>query len=52
VRENVSRLNRYYNEKEAAAIRQQYRQVNDDEMEALKVQMQLRERIKLRTGDK
>ena len=52
VRENVTRLNRYYNEKEAAAIRQQYRQVNGDEMEALKMQMQLRDRIKLRTGDK
>lgn len=52
VRENVSRLNRYYREKENATLRQQYRQVNDDEIEALKMQMQLRDRLKLRTGDK
>ena len=40
------------NEKEAEKIRQQYKQVNDDEIEALKIQMQLRDKIKLRTGDK
>lgn len=52
VRENVSRLKRCYQEKEAAELRQRYKQVNDDETEALKIQMQLRDRIKLRTGDK
>ena len=52
VRENVSRLKRCYQEKEAAELRQKYKQVNDDETEALKIQMQLRDRIKLRTGDK
>ena len=52
VKENIVRLKRCYQEKEAEIIRQQYRQVNDDEIEALKAQMQLRDKIKLRTGDK
>ena len=52
VRENVLRLKRCYHEKESERIRQKYKQVNDDEIEALKVQMQLRDKIKLRTGDK
>lgn len=52
VRENVLRLKRCYHEKESEQIRQKYKQVNDDEIEALKVQMQLRDKIKLRTGDK
>ena len=52
VKENVLRLKRCYQEKESEQIRQKYKQVNDDEIEALKVQMQLRDKIKLRTGDK
>ena len=52
VKENVVRLKRCYQEKEAEKLRQQYQQVNDDEIEALKIQMQLRDKIKLRTGDK
>ena len=52
VRENVVRLKRCYQEKEAEIMRQKYKQVNDDEIEALKIQMQLRDKIKLRTGDK
>ena len=52
VRENIVRLKKCYQEKEAEKIRQQYKQVNDDEIEALKIQMQLRDKIKLRTGDK
>ena len=52
VTENVVRLKKCYQEKEAEKLRQRYRQVNDDEIEALKIQMQLRDRIKLRTGDK
>ena len=52
VRENIIRLKRCYQEKEAELMRQQYKQVNDDEIEALKLQMQLRDKIKLRTGDK
>ena len=52
VRENVVRLKRCYQEKETEQLRQKYKQVNDDEIEALKIQMQLRDKIKLRTGDK
>jgi len=52
VKENILRLKRFYQEKEAEKIRQQYREVNNDDMEALKLQMQLRDKIKLRTGDK
>ena len=51
VRENVMRLNRFYQEQEAEKIRQHYKDVNDDETEALKIQMQLRDKIKLRTGE-
>ena len=52
VKENVARLKRCYQEKEAEKIRQHYKQVNDDDIEALKLQMQLRDKIKLRTGEK
>ena len=52
VRENIYRLNKCYTEHESEQLRQHYRQVNDDDVEALKVQMQLRDKIKLRTGDK
>ena len=52
VRENIARLKRFYQEKESKELRQKYKEVNDDEIEALKIQMQLRDRIKLRTGDK
>ena len=52
VRENIIRLKRCYQERESEKLRQQYRQVNDDDLEALKLQMQLRDKIKLRTGDK
>ena len=52
VKENIARLKRCYQEKEAEIIRRQYKQVNDNDIEALKLQMQLRDKIKLRTGDK
>ena len=52
VRENIIRLKRCYQEKDAEKLRQQYKQVNDDEIEALKIQMQLRDKIKLRNGEK
>jgi hypothetical protein len=32
-------------------IREKYKEVNNDEIEALKIQMQLRDKLKLRTGD-
>ena len=51
IRENISRLNRLYQEKEKKQIQQMYKQVNDDEVEALKIQIQLRDKLKLRTGD-
>ena len=52
VRQNITRLKRCYQERESEKLRQQYREVNDDDLEALKLQMQLRDKIKLRTGDK
>lgn len=52
VRENIVRLKRCYSEHEAEKLRQQYREVNDNDIEALKLQMQLRDKLKLRTGDK
>ncbi len=52
VREIIVRLKRCYQERESEKIRKQYRDVNDDDLEALKLQMQLRDKIKLRTGDK
>ncbi len=52
VRENIIRLKRCYADHENEKLRQHYREVNDDDLEALKLQMQLRDKIKLRTGDK
>ena len=49
--ENVSRLKRFYHEQETKSLREQYKKVNDDEIEALKMQIQLRDKIKLRTGE-
>ena len=51
VKENISRLNRLYQEKEKKELQEKYKQVNDDEIESLKMQMQLRDKLKLRTGD-
>ena len=52
VREIIIRLKRCYQEQESEDLRRQYREVNDNDMEALKLQMQLRDKIKLRTGDR
>ena len=52
VKENIARLKRCYGERESEIVRKQYREVNNDDLEALKLQMQLRDKIKLRTGDK
>lgn len=52
VTENIIRLKRCYQEHESERLRKQYREVNDDDLEALKLQMQLRDKIKLRTGDR
>ena len=51
VRENISRLNKLYHEKEKKELQDKYKQVNDNDIEALKIQMQLKEILKLRTGD-
>ena len=52
VSENILRLKKCYHEKESENLRKQYQEVNDDDLEALKLQIQLRDKIKLRTGDK
>ena len=52
VGEIIVRLKKCYQERESEKLRKQYREVNDDDLEALKLQMQLRDKIKLRTGDK
>ena len=51
VRENIVRLERCYSEHEAETFRQRYREANDNDVEALKLQKQLKDMIKLRTGD-
>jgi len=51
VAENISRLKRLNREVEMEEIKKIYTTVNDDEIEALKVQMQLRDEIKSRIGD-
>ena len=52
VKENIIRLKRCYQERETENLRKQYKEVNDDDLEALKLQMQLRDKIKFRTGEK
>ncbi len=52
VRENIFRLDRCYSEQDTEKLRKHYREVNNDDTEALKLQMQLRDKIKLNTGDK
>ncbi|MCQ2739733.1 MAG: DNA primase [bacterium] len=52
VGENILRLKKCYAEHETTKMRNQYHEVNDDDIEALKLQIQLRDKIKLRTGDK
>ena len=51
VKEIIIRLKRCYAEQESEKLRKQYREVNNDDLEALKLQMQLRDKIKLRTGE-
>lgn len=51
VKEIIIRLKRRYAEQESEELRKQYREVNNDDLEALKLQMQLRDKIKLRTGE-
>ena len=45
VQENVNKINQCHKEEEQEKIRNLYKSANDDEKEALKIQMQLRDRI-------
>ena len=45
IKENINKINQCQKEKEQEKIRSLYKSANDDEAEALKIQMQLRDRI-------
>ena len=45
IRENINKINECQNEKEKEKIRNLYKSANDNETEALKIQMQLRDKI-------
>ena len=45
IKENVNKIDQCHKEKEQEKIRNLYKSANDDEKEALKIQMQLRDRI-------
>ena len=45
IQENVNKINQCHKEKEQEKIRNLYKSANDNETEALKIQMQLRDRI-------
>ena len=51
--ENITRIKQCRGEAEKTEMKKMYKNVNDDENEALKIQMQLRDKInnRLRTGD-
>lgn len=46
IQENINKINQCLREKEQEKIRSLYKSANDNETEALKIQMQLRDRIK------
>lgn len=48
IQENVNKINQCYKDKEKEQLQNLYKSANDDDMEALKIQMQLRDRIKNR----
>ena len=45
IKENINKINQCQREKEKEQIRSLYKNVNDDDTEALKIQMQLRDKI-------
>jgi hypothetical protein len=45
IQENINKINQCHNQKEQEKIRNLYKSANDNETEALKIQMQLRDRI-------
>lgn len=53
INENIETINTYKLKEEQSHLRTMYKKVNDDELQAIEYQMQLREKIKnkLRTGD-
>ncbi|MBQ6515963.1 hypothetical protein IJI31_02155, partial [bacterium] len=53
IQENINKINQCQRQKEQEQIRNLYKNANDDETEALKIQMQLRDRIskRLRIGE-
>lgn len=53
INENIETINAFKEKEAQSHMRSQYKQVNDDEIQAIQIQMQLRENIKnkLRTGD-
>lgn len=53
INENIETINSFKQKEAQNHLRSQYKQANDDDMQAIQIQMQLREKIKnkLRTGD-
>lgn len=51
IEENISKIEKFYLENEHQKMRNLYKDVNDNENEALKIQMQLRDKINSLTGD-
>ena len=51
INEIIKKIKQLNDAKSAEEIKKLYTSVNDDDVEALKIQMQLRDKIKLRTGD-
>lgn len=53
INENIDTINAFKEKEIQSHLRSQYKQLNDDEIQAIQIQMQLRENIKnkLRTGD-
>ena len=45
IQENINKINQCHKEKEQEQIRNLYKSANDNEIEALKIQMQLRDKI-------
>lgn len=51
IKENVDKINQCHRQKEQEKIRNLYKSANDNETEALKIQMQLRDRINSKIGE-
>lgn len=53
INENIAKIAAFKEKEAQSHLRSQYKQLNDDEIQAIQIQMQLRENIKnkLRTGD-